>query len=360
MRLPAQSFRKSSALSAANPSAGRQMLSPREVASFAAVCGQIGNELANESGFVAIRDLLDRFHAEIRIRPLLVEGMLASIENKGSGAESTHHWAVLIDSETYPVTEADIARESTTRPLPARLRNTVAHELVHSLALRPTEFGIKLPMGEGAEGKYDLVRSIEQVTESLSPLLLLPEKALSNLLRGRSTQVTVGELDALREELAISRPLLISRLAQLSPNSSDGMRDLPALRNIGIGIGEWTRDGTAVLRSWPLYINFDNNIAPAVFRKLRHQDRISAPSVFPDNSFALSGGVECTAQFVSDAGLLDNPASEKFPVVCAISKTRKTIGSSFLYVMQRPGSVGSGSSLEEIRKKFGKPHCRDR
>lgn len=337
------------------------MLSPKEVASFAAVCGQIGNELANESGFVAIRDLLDRFHTEIRIRPLLVEGMLASIEDKGSGAAGTQHWAVLIDSETYPVTEADIARESTTRPLPARLRNTVAHELVHSLAFRPSEFGIKLQVADGgAENKYDLVRSLEQVTESLSPLLLLPEKALSTLLRGRSTQVSVEELDALREELAISRPLLISRLAQLGPHSSDGMRDLPALRNLGIGIGEWTRDGTAVLRSWPLYINFDNHIAPAVFRKLRHQDRLAAAGVFPDHSFAMSGGVECTAQFVSDAGLLDNPASEKFPVVCAISKTRKTIGASFLYVMHRPGLGGGGSSLEEIRKKFGKPQSRDR
>jgi hypothetical protein len=332
------------------------MLSPREVASFAAVCGQIGNELANESGFVAIRDLLDRFHTEIRLRPLLVEGMLASIEDKGSGEASTHHWAVLIDSETYRVTEADIAHETSDRPLPARLRNTVAHELVHSLAFRPSEFGIKLQVTDGGtESKYDLVRSIEQATESLSPLLLLPEKALSTLLRGRSTQVSVEELDALREELAISRPLLISRLAQLSPNSSDGMRDLPALRNMGIGIGEWTRDGTAVLRSWPLYINFENNIAPAVFRKLRHQDRISATNVFPDNSFALSGGVDCTTKFVSDAGLLDSPASEKIPVVCAISKPRKTIGSSFIYVMHRPSSIGRGSSLEDIRKKFGRP-----
>ena len=320
------------------------------------MCGQIGNELANESGFVAIRDLLDRFHTEILIRPLLVEGMLASIEDKGSGEASTHHWAVLIDSETYPVTEADIAQESTNRPLPARFRNTVAHELVHSLAFRPSEFGIKLQVADGgAESKYDLVRSIEQATESLSPLLLLPEKALSKLLRGRSTQVSVEELDALREELAISRPLLISRLAQLILNSSDGMRDLSALRNMGIGIGEWTRDGTAVLRSWPLYINFENNIAPAAFRKLRHQDRISAVSVFPNSSFAMLGGVDCTTHFVSEAGLLDNPASEKMPVVCAISKTRKTIGSSFLYVMYKPGPIGRGSSLEDIRRKFGNP-----
>ena len=332
------------------------MLSPREVASFAAVCGQIGNELSNESGFVAIRDLLTRFHTQILIRPLLVEGMLASIEDKGAAEANTHRWAVLIDSETYRVTEADIAKESSDRPLPARLRNTVAHELVHSLAFRPSEFGIKLQLADGGtESKFDLVRSIEQATESLSPLLLLPEKALSKLLRGRSTQVSVEELDALREELAISRPLLISRLAQLSANHSDGMRDLPALRNLGIGIGEWTRHGTAVLRSWPLYINFENNVAPSLFRKLRHQDRVPAASVFPDGSFALSGGVECTTRFLSDAGLADNPASEKFPVVCGVSKTGKRIGSSFIYVMKRPVSLSSGSSLENIRKKFGNP-----
>ena len=148
------------------------MLSPREVASFAAVCGQIGNELANETGFVAIRDLLNRFHTQILIRPLLVEGMLASIEDKRGGEANAHRWAVLIDSETYPITEADIAHETSSRPLPARLRNTVAHELVHSLAFRPSEFGITLQLAAaGVESKYDLVRSIEQATESLSPLL---------------------------------------------------------------------------------------------------------------------------------------------------------------------------------------------
>ncbi len=330
------------------------MLSSRDVANFAALCGQIGDELANESGFVAIRDLLVRFHTQILIRPLLVEGMLASIVDRRSGEGNAHRWTVLIDSETYPVTEADIAHETSNRPLPARLRNTVAHELVHSLAFRPSEFGIKLQLADGgAENKHDLVRSIEQVTESLSPLLLLPEKALSKRLRGRSTQVSVEELDALREELAISRPLLISRLAQLSANQGAEMRDLPALRNMGIGIGEWTRDGTAVLRSWPLYINFENNIAPAIFRKLRHQDRISALSVFPDTAFAMMGGMDYTAQFVSDAGLLDNPASEKIPVVCAISKTRKSIGSAFIYVMRRHSSAGGVNSLEDIRKKFG-------
>jgi hypothetical protein len=332
------------------------VLSPREVASFAAVCGQIGNELANETGFVAIRDLLNRFHTQILIRPLLVEGMLASIEDKRGGEANAHRWAVLIDSETYPITEADIAHETSSRPLPARLRNTVAHELVHSLAFRPSEFGITLQLAAvGVESKYDLVRSIEQATESLSPLLLLPEKALSKLLRGRSTQVSVEDLDTLRDELAISRPLLISRLAQLSANRGDGLRDHPALRNMGIGIGEWTRHGTAVLRGWPLYINFENNIAPAVFRQLRHQDRLLAASVFPDTSFAMMGGVNRTTQFVSDAGLLDDPASAKIPVECSISKSGKTVGSSFIYVMRRPSAVGSANTLEDIRKKFGNP-----
>ena len=123
------------------------MLSSQEVAQFTEVCTKIGDEVADEGGFVKIRDLLDRFHASVIVRPLLVEGMLASINERPGSATQSQRWAVLVDSETYRVCDADIANESSSRPLAPRLRNTIAHELAHSLAFRPTEFGIpSVPM----------------------------------------------------------------------------------------------------------------------------------------------------------------------------------------------------------------------
>src|SRR6266403_3567374 len=240
------------------------MLSPREIERFTDVCTAIGDEVADERGFVSIRDLLKRFNADVIVRPLLVEGMLASInETHGSGAP-LQRWAVIIDSETYSISDADIANESSSQPLPARLRNTIAHELAHSLAFRPSEFGITLHQTNGGESKGEFVRSIEQMTEGLSPLLLFTDKALSQFIKGRKTQVSVEELDELRQSLGISRDLLVARLWRLRSSQDGRFRDSTALRGLGVGIGDWTGDGSATLRSWPLYINFDRNIAPAV------------------------------------------------------------------------------------------------
>jgi len=92
------------------------MLSSQEVAQFTEVCTKIGDEVADEGGFVKIRDLLDRFHASVIVRPLLVEGMLASINERPGSATQSQRWAVLVDSETYRICDADIANESSSRP----------------------------------------------------------------------------------------------------------------------------------------------------------------------------------------------------------------------------------------------------
>jgi hypothetical protein len=310
------------------------MLSAQQIAQFTEVCTRIGDEVADESGFVKIRDLLNRFHASVIVRPLLVEGMLASIEERPSSGPRSQQWAVLIDSETYRISEADIANESSSCPLEPRLRNTIAHELAHSLAFRPSEFGITLSHSHGGETKSRFVRSIEHMTEGLSPLLLFTDKALKQLVKGRKTQVSVEELDELRRRLGISRDVLVARLWRLRAAEDGRFRDSTALRGLGIGIGEWTSDGSAHLRSWPLYINFDRNIAPSVFRMLPKQDRLSARTAFPDGDWVLSGGREHKTTFLCEAGLSAQQLSERLLVEAAVSPTARPGGSAFLYVIR--------------------------
>src|SRR5262249_47722226 len=108
--------------------------SQSDLRSLAARCTELSDEIADADGFVSVRSLTSRFQAELILRPLLVEGMLASRSTPSKGV-SQHQWAVLIDSETYPeVDEKVIAREGCSAPLPARMRNTIAHELAHSFA----------------------------------------------------------------------------------------------------------------------------------------------------------------------------------------------------------------------------------
>ena len=90
-------------------------------------------------------------------------------------------WRLLVDSEKYTFPQGALAHESTTTPLPARFRNTVAHELTHSLAYRAKEFGVSLTLPTASDKKKssEMVAEIEQHTEHLSPLLLVPERAIA-------------------------------------------------------------------------------------------------------------------------------------------------------------------------------------
>jgi hypothetical protein len=149
-----------------------------DVTAFGQACMRIASEAADASGFVPLRNLLERFHAEIVVRPLLVEGMLAT----QPGVQSK--WLVVVDSELYRVTKADFDAESSSQPLSSRLRFTVAHELVHSLAFRTSEFDIRLSTSINSEvSRSSVVDAIEGITDSLTPLLLLSESALAGFFK---------------------------------------------------------------------------------------------------------------------------------------------------------------------------------
>jgi hypothetical protein len=311
------------------------MLAPGEFERFAEVCTLIGNEVADDGGFVPIRKLLAHFHARLFVRPLLVEGMLASIEHRDPGS-SASQWIVLVDSETYQVSHLDIMNESHGRPLPSRLRNTVAHELVHSLAFRPSEFGIRL-QGERNSDKllHRLVEGIERETERLSPLLLWSDKALANLLSASTRTLSVQELDQTRKTIGISRHVLINRFRLLRSKDPSGFLNRPGLRDIAVGMGEWTGNGTAVLRKWPLFVNFERSIMPTFFVKVSDQDRLPAKSIFPDDRFAMCGGSDNSIEFVTAAGTQHSQEIGKMTVECSIGQSNKRSGSEFLYAVRK-------------------------
>ena len=316
------------------------MLAANELERFAEVCIAIGNEVADDEGFVPVRNLLARFHTSLLIRPLLVEGMLASREHKGGNNLDTNQWTVLLDSETYPINELQVKEESREQPLPSRLRNTIAHELVHSLAFRPSEFGIRLRKHSNSEkSRSALVQAIERETERLSPLLLWPEKALAKLLSSKKQSLSIEDLKWVCRSMGISRYVLINRLRLLRPTDANGFRYRDGLKDLAIGIGSWLDGGNAVLRSWPLFINFDRNIVPAFLHKLVHQDRMPAKAIFADEMFVMCGGAQNTVEFVTDAGSSAVPNAKKMKVQCTVEYTNKRTGSDFLYVLRKQAAI---------------------
>jgi hypothetical protein len=308
------------------------MLVPTDPQRFAQLCAAIGNEAATDEGFVAIHRLVDRLGATLLLRPLLVEGMIASIDGAEIPTPSPHQWAVLVDSDTYPITPAELQRESFGKPLPWRFRNTVAHELVHLLAFRAKEFGIRARDVSTIRGRPEaIVKAIERETERLSPLLLWPEIALKKFLAGKTEAISVADLVGISNNIGVSRQVLINRL-NLIPEG-DPLRLTRGLRNAAVGVAEWIDKRMASFRGWPLFVNFDRNIAPAFLLDLKEkQERIPASSVVPDVSFALCGGWGDLTTFESRAGVSGATDTDSMRVQVSIEWVERAAGKSFLFV----------------------------
>jgi hypothetical protein len=216
------------------------------------------------------------------------------------------------------------------------MRNTVAHELVHSLAFRPSEFGVdlKAPINS-KENLSDVIDAIEKETEKLSPLLLLSDRAIENLLSDKKQPLTVEDLTQVCEVMGLSRHVLVSRLRLIRPTDSSGFRQYPGLRNTGIGIGEWVDRRVAVIRSWPQFWNFDRNVVPAFLLKSFHQDRIPATDIFFDKTFEMCGGWNHTIELETPAGVPDTPDAEQFKVRVSIELADKKANAQFLFAVTK-------------------------
>jgi len=298
-----------------------------DVAAFAQACTRIASEAADAAGFVPIRSLLERFHAQIVVRPLLVEGMLAT----QPGVQS--EWLVLVDSELYQVTEADFAQENASRPLSPRLRFTVAHELVHSLAFRTSEFGIRLSTIDTEVSRAAVVDAIEGITDSLTPLLLLPESALADFFKSGVARTSAHDFAELRARTGVSRRTLLGRLRALSRADANRLSRY-SLEDIAICIGEW-KEKQAVIRASPVFARFARNVLPEFLLRLTNQDRMPASLAFQDASFAPSGGIRNNLETVILAGTPGAPDAEKMHVHCSYEEADKGSGSEFFLVVRR-------------------------
>jgi hypothetical protein len=294
------------------------------------LCIKIGNEVADDRGFVPIRDLLRRFQVQLIVRPLLVEGMLATVDSVGDAARSSQ-WAVLIDSEMHALNDESIRSESSERPLHVRARNTIAHELAHSLAFRASEFGIGTVASGRAKASADLVKIIERETERLSPLLLVTEKALRQFASTSSHRISATEVTSLRERLGVSREVFVSRLQMLRSNDETGLLEHTHFRNVAVGIADWTGQG-AVLRSWPLLVNFDRNVVPDFLLQTLRQERSRAGDLDISRSSSLCNGLESEVTFECDSRSRGALTPERMAVTVDVEKRERSSQNSIFVV----------------------------
>ena len=352
------------------------MASQDYLARFAETCAKIGDASADGQGFVRIENLLQHFQTRLIVRPLLVEGMIAEIK-RIDDPHGASHWAVLVDSESHGVEDIDRAlrEENRSQPLPTRMRYTIAHELAHSMAFRPDDFGLRLTIKPSDQmARTDFIKEIERGTDSVTPFLLLPTSSLRSWLRDVLVPMSADDLARLRTDMGVARQTLINRLMTLNSSQfCEGPQ--PALQNLAVGIGEWGRQGQTFLRKWPLFASFERELLPAFLIRLQAgQDRALAQDIFgPAFMFGDSSHEPRTVS--TKAGTPATPEAEEMRVTITFENRPRRTGSEFLLAVHgtlvkrpvpfvplngqrqptdRPVEGKAEEELERIRKILGK------
>ncbi len=310
------------------------------------VCAEIGNQVADHDGFVSVRRLLERFRTTLRLRPLLVEGMIGSTH---SAEGQLPEWTVLIDSERYPEVADSLNGETLAKPLPVRFRFTVAHELAHSLTFRAGEFGVKLDgVAENSKNNSELVKAIEKETDRLAPLLLCPERVLCDRLRSLEGPADLTFLAKLRRDCGISREVLLNRLSLSRAMDQTGLWQRPHLRDFGVAIGEWNATGQATLRRWPVFFNF-NRLVPKGLLTVTAQDKMPFESAFgKENLAAVESNIEVAS--ISPAGTTAAPEAGQMSIEISAESTRRAQGAAFLVLVRNSQIREEVAEFEKVRK----------
>lgn len=291
-------------------------------------------KIKETDSFVSVRSLAKHFHADIIARPLLVEAMLASETQDAPDTPETldFRWKVLVDSERFLVTDAQISNEASTSPLPVRLRNTIAHEIMHSFSFRTDEFRANLRITPRKnESKSDFIKRIEAETETLSPLLLVPHSSI--VMLSRENILSIESILQLRGRCAVSREVLINRFKLLSVAGLSDVRYRTCLENVAIGLGEWSDSTTCQWLNWPLFVNF-TNYRPSFVNLLNQRPSLNPREIISDKSFYLNGGTSLTVELDSNTGPKD-PQYLRMRVKVDVEAVPRVKGSRFMFVVSR-------------------------
>lgn len=272
--------------------------------------------------------LADEFRASIKPRPLLVEAAIAS-EVAADG--SATRWVVLIDSERFRTSAAEIKRESTGAPLESRLRTTIAHELLHTLTMRKVGDGVlvDLPIRKG-ENRGAYLKRIERETERWTSLLLIPDSVVTEL--AESSAASLDQLISMRRKQGVSREMLIGRFEILG-RSDPRMHGTP-LQNLAVGMIGSADPGNWQFLPRPLFHNFESNRLPWLIQKLLAQKPLSVSDVTTDPALLLNGGEKTEIEFDGHAPTEKLPYM-KMRVRLSIERVNTSRKHPFLFTLRR-------------------------
>jgi hypothetical protein len=283
----------------------------------------IAEKAVDDTGFIPIRELTQRCEAKIQLRPLLVEAIVARSKSVG-----IKEWMILLDSERFGDVAQEIEDENATRPLPNRLRNTVAHELAHVIwfnvcGIEPIE-----------KKKADEVQNVEHQIESLSPCLLLPYSKLKETL---SREISVDTLTELRNRAGLSSEAFVQRIKMLRFHDPDSINVGRCLENTAIGVGSWKNSKNTTLQLTPIFSRF-SHLAPSLL--LQHQSTgiFTVSDAFQEPDFYLNGGSVPITNAEISVGTTREPYIEKQRAQLSVEPINKQQSGKYLWTLRLLGA----------------------
>jgi len=319
-------------------------MTAREFNRIARLCLEKAKDASDEDGFVSLYKLATNLGANITLRPLLVEAMLASNEGEENAVVPIiPKWHILLNEEKFRFKEWELINENRHSPLPSRARNTIAHELVHLILVRA--YGEKAEeqnKGANRHSAEAIINEIENDVEKLSPLLLLPGTTLDKLLESNKPSISITDLVDFRKQFAVSRELVINRIRNFG--ALDDFIHRRCLQNIAIGIGRWEDDGRPVLQKRPLFSQFQNNHHPEFVNKLLSNDFTEIDRQFTDENFFLNYGNDLSSTAEVNAGTIQNPKVKKMRVELSVERSSKENDSKFFFIVREMASDGRSTT----------------
>ncbi|MEO7414016.1 MAG: ImmA/IrrE family metallo-endopeptidase [Opitutaceae bacterium] len=305
----------------------------------ATLCCDAADKAADGENFVSMKRLVEFFGVELRAQPLLYEGMVAEPRTKGD------KWVVMVDSHSSGYDVRKYEQESSTNALPPRVRFTIAHELGHVLQLRneealgPTTRTTK----RGAAAKVE--KQLERGADSLSPLLLISENGIERLCEDAKSPLGIAQIIQARARWAVSREVIVHRFGLLSKYDPSGFKHRPALRDMALGLGEWSDTPTAArVSAWPrAFCNFAENLVPE-FLRVDTTSKENLSTVFRSPAFVLNGGEQIWDEAEVFAGTASNPRAEKVRIRLAVEQSR-SLKKKFLFVAERLPVANCASAI---------------
>lgn len=283
------------------------------------VAAGLSERAADETGFVALTALAREVQADLKFRPLLVEGVAAQPKSRDG------RWLIMIDNETHRVTDDMLAQESAARPLGSRVRNTVAHELAHALGPRYEEAA-----GHSDRPRDEIVAVLEKETEQLSPALLIPRRAIEALLKARREPLAIEELVAAKTRWAVSAKVFVKRLDLILQETDSPLRHNTRLENVIIGAGEWL--GVDRVELLPMPFKGQLGLIPEFAALLRGRRKIAVAEYFPSPDFYLNGGADASTVAQVWLGTSGSPQSERANIEIVVEAGPRRAGESFLWL----------------------------